>query len=70
MSDRNSRVGGSGNPGRHTWDDLEGNHGLVQRDRFFTAASEDKRISSLQSNDTLPFPRETNQQRVDVFLGN
>ncbi len=47
---------------------LERHTGGAERDRFFPAASEDKRVAAFEPHDPASATRRANHQRVDLLL--
>jgi len=55
--------------GRHSWDDLHLNPCVAQHINFFCGASEDRRITTLQTHNNFSRRRKPHQQVVDLVLG-
>jgi hypothetical protein len=70
VRDRNSGVGRGRYSRGDTWHHFEGDGRIVARLCFFAAAAEHEGVAALQSHHALPFPRELDDQRVDVLLRN
>ena len=59
---------GRGNAGADAGNHLIGKSGLLQRQRFFAASSENGRIAPLEAHDPETLARAVDQENVDIFL--
>jgi hypothetical protein len=66
---RDARISRRGKRGRDAGDDLEPQPRRRERFRFFTAATKQKRVASLQTHNALSFARLLHEQGIDLFLG-
>ncbi len=69
MGQRDSRIGRAAAGRGDAGDDLEGDALAGQRLDLLAAASEDEGVAALQPQDPLALPRELDQQRGDLGLG-
>ena len=65
---RDARIGQSGQPRRHTGEDAKRNAGGGQSQSLLTSASEDERVSTLQTEHPSALARELDQPLGDVTL--
>jgi hypothetical protein len=68
VRDRNPGVGGGGDRRGDAGNDLEGDPGLTQLERFLATAPEDKGVAALEPHDLFARARPVDQERVDVLL--
>ena len=68
MGDRNSGIGETTDPGSDPGNDAKWDSGGDERQRFFRAPPEDKRITALEAQHPLLLARKANDPRRDVGL--
>ena len=68
VCERNTSIRSAAGSGGDAGHDLKGDAFVHERLDLFPAASEDKRIAALQTDDALAFTGEAHQQVIEVFL--
>src|SRR5579872_2263690 len=68
MGERNSCADGCGDRAAHARNNLVGDSGALERLSLFAPASEDKRVSALQTHDATPALCLRDQHRLDFVL--